>query len=41
VAEYRFEMVALPTEMMENCVRLFKITDALRGLAEFVLNALT
>ncbi|MBF1995270.1 ATP-dependent DNA helicase DinG [Serratia symbiotica] len=41
VAEHRFEMGALPTEMMENCVRLFNLTDALRGLTGFVLNALT
>lgn len=27
--------------MMENCVRLSKLTDALRGLTGFALNALT
>lgn len=40
-AEHRFEMGELPAEMVESCARLFKLTDALRGLAEFVLNDLT
>ncbi|ASM11149.1 TPA: ATP-dependent DNA helicase DinG [Serratia marcescens] len=40
-AEHRFEMGELPAEMLESCARLFKLTDALRGLAEFVLNDLT
>lgn len=29
-------MGELPAEMVESCARLFKLTDALRGLAEFV-----
>ncbi|WP_416261959.1 ATP-dependent DNA helicase DinG [Gibbsiella quercinecans] len=40
-AEHRFEMGQLPPEMIEICSRLFKLTDALRGLAEFILNDLT
>ncbi|VTR54138.1 ATP-dependent DNA helicase DinG [Serratia fonticola] len=40
-AEYRFEMGELPAEMVEICARLFKLTDGLRGLAEFILNDLT
>lgn len=40
-AEYRFEMGALPAEIVPSCTRLFKLTDALRGLAEFILNDLT
>ena len=40
-AEYRFEMGTLPAEMVEVCARLFKLTDGLRGLAEFILNDLS
>ncbi|MBU3894208.1 ATP-dependent DNA helicase DinG [Serratia rhizosphaerae] len=40
-AEHRFEMGALPPEMVESCARLFKLTDGLRGLAEFILNDLS
>jgi ATP-dependent DNA helicase DinG len=39
--EYRFEMGALPPELSELCARQFKLTDALRGLAEFMLNDLS
>lgn len=40
-AEYRFEMGNLPAELLELCARLFKLTDGLRGLAEFMLNDLS
>lgn len=40
-AEHRFEMGELPAELVEQCARLFKLTDALRGLAEFMLNDLS
>jgi len=40
-AEYRFEMGELPEEMISLCQRLFKLTDALRSLAEYVLNELS
>lgn len=40
-AEHRFEMGALSPELTEQCARLFKLTDALRGLAEFMLNDLS
>lgn len=40
-AEYRFEMGILPAELTDLCARLFKLTDALRGLAEFMLNDLS
>ncbi|PLR33057.1 ATP-dependent DNA helicase DinG [Chimaeribacter californicus] len=33
-AEHRFEMGALPAALPETCARLFKLTDALRGLTE-------
>ncbi|EPB4502701.1 ATP-dependent DNA helicase DinG [Yersinia enterocolitica] len=40
-AVYRFEMGELPGSLTEDCAKLFKLTDALRGLAEFVLNDLS
>lgn len=39
-AEYRFPMGQIPEEMREICVRLFKLTDTLRALTEFMLNDL-
>lgn len=39
-ADYRFPMGELPDEMRECCNRLFKLTDSLRGLAEYLLNDL-
>jgi ATP-dependent DNA helicase DinG len=41
VAEYRFEMGELTPDLVSLCARLFKLTDALRGLAEFMLNDLS
>lgn len=40
-AEFRFEMGALPPELTELCARLFKLTDALRSLAEYMVNDLS
>ncbi len=40
-AEYRFPMGELPDEIMESAKRLAKLTDALRGLAESLLNSLS
>lgn len=40
-AVYRFEMGDLPESLTESCAKLFKLTDALRGVAEFVLNDLS
>ncbi|PVF12282.1 ATP-dependent DNA helicase DinG, partial [Yersinia pestis] len=40
-AVYRFEMGDLPENLTESCAKLFKLTDALRGVAEFVLNDLS
>lgn len=40
-AEYRFEMGALPAELTELCARLFKLTDTLSGLAEYMVNDLS
>lgn len=40
-AEYRFELGALPPELTEQCSRLFKLTDGLRSLAEFMVNDLS
>ncbi|MEI7264128.1 ATP-dependent DNA helicase DinG [Pectobacterium carotovorum] len=39
--EYRFAMGKMPDEMRELCVRLFKLTDTLRALAEYMLNDLS
>ncbi|QCR36660.1 ATP-dependent DNA helicase DinG [Nissabacter sp. SGAir0207] len=39
-AEYRFAMGELPQDLLEACARLFKLTDALRGLVEFMINDL-
>ncbi|WP_315707788.1 ATP-dependent DNA helicase DinG [Brenneria uluponensis] len=39
-ADYRFPMGKLPEEMSDVCSRLFKLTDSLRGLAEYMLNDL-
>ncbi|MFP1821697.1 ATP-dependent DNA helicase DinG [Lonsdalea quercina] len=39
-ADYRFPMGKLPDEMRELCSRLFKLTDSLRGLTEYMLNDL-
>ncbi|WP_187493829.1 ATP-dependent DNA helicase DinG [Duffyella gerundensis] len=39
--EYRFEMGELPEELLSLCARLFKLMDALRGLAEGLLNDLS
>lgn len=39
--EYRFEMGQLPEEIMTLCGRLFKLSDALRGLAEGLVNDLS
>ncbi|MEC5320829.1 ATP-dependent DNA helicase DinG [Brenneria populi subsp. brevivirga] len=39
-AEYRFPMGKMPDDMRESCVRLFKLTDGLRALTEFMLNDL-
>ncbi|MFS2223353.1 ATP-dependent DNA helicase DinG [Pantoea sp. B65] len=41
VGEYRFEMGLLPEEVLSLCARLFKLSDALRGLAEALLNDLS
>lgn len=40
-AEYRFPMGEIPDEMRESCTRLFKLTDSLRALTEFMLNDLS
>lgn len=40
-AEYRFEMGALPADLTDLCARLFKLTDALTGLAEYMVNDLS
>ncbi|MBW7982234.1 ATP-dependent DNA helicase DinG [Enterobacillus tribolii] len=37
---YRFEMGQLPEEMTSLAQRLYKLTDGLRGLVEFMLNEL-
>lgn len=37
---YRFEMGVLPEPMVDIAVRLYKLTDGLRGLAEFMMNDL-
>ncbi|QUG76549.1 ATP-dependent DNA helicase DinG [Erwinia sp. E602] len=39
--EHRFEMGLLPEEVLTICMRLFKLTDALRGLAEGLMNDLS
>ena len=39
-AEHRFAMGELPDEVMEICLRLAKLTEMLRGLAELFLNDL-
>nr|WP_154325163.1 ATP-dependent DNA helicase DinG [Pantoea sp. 201603H] len=39
--EFRFEMGVLPEEVLTICARLFKLSDALRGLAEALLNDLS
>ncbi len=39
--EYRFEMGLLPEEILTLCARLFKLSDALRGLAEGLMNDLS
>lgn len=39
--EYRFSMGMLPASMSEIAAQLFKLTDALRMLAEFLLNDLS
>ncbi|WP_413734573.1 ATP-dependent DNA helicase DinG [Sodalis sp. RH21] len=41
VAEFRFEMGQLPAAMGEMAARLYKLTDALRMLTEFLLNDLS
>ena len=38
--EHRFEMGLLPEELLALCARLFKLSDALRGLSEAFLNDL-
>ncbi|MCG8154843.1 ATP-dependent DNA helicase DinG [Brenneria goodwinii] len=40
-AEYRFPMGKMPDEMRASCTRLFKLTDSLRALTEFMLNDLS
>ncbi|QKJ86496.1 ATP-dependent DNA helicase DinG [Paramixta manurensis] len=40
-AEYRFEMGKLPEAVLTLCARLYKLSDALRGLAEALLNDLS
>lgn len=40
-AEYRFEMGRLPEAVQLLCARLFKLCDALRGLAEALVNDLS
>ena len=40
-AEHRFELGALPPELTEQCSRLFKLTDGLRSLAEYMVNDLS
>lgn len=35
-SEYRFPMGVMPEEMRQVCVRLHKLTDGLRGLAEYL-----
>ncbi|MEH0873732.1 ATP-dependent DNA helicase DinG [Pectobacterium cacticida] len=39
--EYRFAMGKMPDDMHELCARLFKLTDTLRALVEFMLNDLS
>ncbi|MCX8957307.1 ATP-dependent DNA helicase DinG [Erwinia psidii] len=39
--EYRFEMGRLPEEVQLLCARLFRLCDALRGLAEALVNDLS
>ncbi len=38
--EFRFVLGELPEELMTMCARLFKLSDALRGLSEGLLNEL-
>ncbi len=38
---YRFEMGVLPEDVLHLCARLYKLSDALRGLAEALLNDLS
>ncbi|RLM25781.1 ATP-dependent DNA helicase DinG [Brenneria alni] len=40
-SEYRFPMGKMPDEMRESCIQLFKLTDGLRALTEFMLNDLS
>lgn len=39
--EYRFVLGTLPDELLALCARLFKLSDALRGLSEGLINALS
>jgi len=39
--EFRFVLGALPQELLDLCARLFKLSDALRGLSEGLINALS
>ncbi|MBC0854198.1 ATP-dependent DNA helicase DinG [Pantoea stewartii] len=39
--EFRFVLGALPEDVLALCARLFKLSDALRGLAEGLINALS
>ncbi|MGX9273448.1 ATP-dependent DNA helicase DinG [Pantoea ananatis] len=39
--EYRFVLGTLPGELLALCARLFKLSDALRGLSEGLINALS
>ncbi|WP_130834506.1 ATP-dependent DNA helicase DinG [[Erwinia] mediterraneensis] len=39
--EYRFVLGELPEALLSHCARLFKLSDALRGLAEGLLNELS
>ncbi|MDU5836827.1 MAG: ATP-dependent DNA helicase DinG [Pantoea sp.] len=40
-SEFRFVLGELPEELLALCARLFKLSDALRGLAEGLINALS
>lgn len=39
--EFRFVLGTLPDELLALCARLFKLSDALRGLSEGLINALS
>ncbi|WP_127959532.1 ATP-dependent DNA helicase DinG [Serratia microhaemolytica] len=40
-AEYRFALGELPPALLESCARLYKLSDGLLGLVEFLLDTLS